>query len=255
VPLFESYFWRYAVQLIRVVRDPVLGPPAPGLQARAEELLVFAQRNIADKWLYRGPDTTIYRSRTHMAAHWALIALNLSEVTSDQKRRDKYLQIVRAVDYGLPNYPSSLREQMVTPPEDQGAYFWSDVWGSCALPGQDVAHGNGVIAYVVEAHDADVDWTDTDIAALVRTFERRIWPQPGPGAAFVSGSGRGTGWFSDGFVKLGRYDPVLQRRLETHQPANAQFYANGALNAALLARASGGTATATSSTLTPSPRP
>jgi len=47
----------------------------------------------------------------------------------------------------------------------------------------------------------------------------------------VDGSGRGTGFFNDGFVKLGRYDANLQRRLETHVVArNTQLYANGALN-------------------------
>ena len=54
------------------------------------------------------------------------------------------------------------------------------------------------------------------------------------GAAHVDGSGAGTGWFSDGFVKLGRYDAALQARLEPHQPANGQFYAAMALNAAVL---------------------
>jgi hypothetical protein len=61
-----------------------------------------------------------------------------------------------------------------------------------------------------------------------------VWPTAGRGAEHVDGAGDGTGWFSDGFVKLGRYDAALQARLERHQPANGQFYAALALNAAIL---------------------
>jgi hypothetical protein len=51
----------------------------------------------------------------------------------------------------------------------------------------------------------------------------------------VDGSGRGNGFFNDGFVKLGRYGTALQRRLESHEVAlNTQLYGNGALNARLL---------------------
>jgi hypothetical protein len=46
--------------------------------------------------------------------------------------------------------------------------------------------------------------------------------------------GQDNGWFSDGFVKLGRYDRATQRRLEDHQIVNAQLAANMALNAKTL---------------------
>jgi hypothetical protein len=239
VPLYESYFWRYATGLLRVVgRTPSLVGD-PGIQPRYQRLLEFAEQNVFDKWFTRSADQNIYRSRTHLSAHWALIALNLSDITTDPARRSRYQQVVTAIDSGLPDYPASLKGQMGIDSQ-HGAYFWSDVWGSCNHPGQDVAHGNGVIAYVVEAHDRGVDWTDADITALVRTLSEVVWPRPGLGAEFVDGSGTGTGWFSDGFVKLGRYDATLQRRFETHQPANGQFYANAALNAAILLCPSGG---------------
>jgi hypothetical protein len=51
-------------------------------------------------------------------------------------------------------------------------------------------------------------------------------------AAFVDGSGKGNGWFNDGFMKLGRYNAEIQKRLETHSVGRGvQFYGNGALNA------------------------
>jgi len=193
---------------------------------------------VMEKWYARGPDDTVFRSRTHMASHWALIALNLSRITTDPARRAVDGKVLEEISQGLPNYPSSLRGQLEPNPSKPEAYFWDDEWGSASPPGQDVSHGNGVIAFVVAAHDAGAIWSDEDMRRFVALFQQVIWPRPGPGAEFVDGSGRGNGWFSDGFVKLGRYDPALQRRLEFHQPANSQFYANGALNAALLARGS-----------------
>ncbi len=52
--------------------------------------------------------------------------------------------------------------------------------------------------------------------------------------AYVDGTGSDNGWFSDGFVKLGRFDAATQRRLEDHRVVNGQFAANMALNARVL---------------------
>lgn len=242
VPLYESYFWRYATTLARVILRP--GSAADGTaKARARAIAGFAERDVFGKWRDRGADRTIFRNRTHMASHWGLIALNLTAVAQDPGSRAVYAGVVDAVDSGLPGLGASLRGQFRPNPVDRGAAFWSDRWGRTARPGQDVAHGNGVVAFVVEAHDAGVDWTDDDIAALVRLLDRVVWPPGRPPAEFVDGSGTGTGWFSDGFVKLGRYDVALQRRLERHAPANGQFYANLALNARLLGAADRGPTT------------
>lgn len=227
VPLYESYFWRYGTRLLRVIHATPALAEDPALQPRYARLVAFAERDVFEKWYRRGPDDNIYRSRTHMAAHWAFIAMNLADITTNPADRTLYRTVQARID-------KELHGQLIANPRDPGAYFWSDVWGSCRQPGQDVSHGNGVIAYVADAHDQGGAWSDADVARFVRTLADVVWPTEGPGSAFVDGSGEGNGWFSDGFVKLGRYDAALQRRLETHQPANDQFYANGALNAAIL---------------------
>jgi hypothetical protein len=90
-----------------------------------------------------------------------------------------------------------------------------------------------------------VDWSEGDMQRFADTFRYVIWPavpRPGQprGAAYVDGSGRGVGWFSDGFVKLGRFDPALQVRLQRNlRGQDPQYLANGALNAALLGCHSG----------------
>jgi hypothetical protein len=169
-----------------------------------------------------------------MASHWALIALNLALITADPARRMRYRQVVDNVDQHLPNVDASLRGQLRRNPKEPTAYFWSDVWGSFRHPGQDVAHANGVIAYVAEARDNGRFWTDTDTAAFSALLTKVIWPGPKIYRAYVDGTGSDNGWFSDGFVKLGRYDPALQRRLETHLVQNEQFAANMALNVKVL---------------------
>jgi hypothetical protein len=234
VPLYESYFWRYATSLLEVIHQARRLDGDADVQQRYAAALAFARRDIVQKWLRRGAGDNIFRSRTHMAAHWAMIAANLSVLTTDRSLRAQYLRIVTSIDRMLPNYPSSLRRQLRPNPKDRNAYFWSDVWGSTSRPGQDVGHGSGVVAYVVTAHDLGIEWTQRDIARFVELLDRVVWPREDRVTEFVDGSGTGNGWLADGWVKLGRYDADLQRRLERHGVQNDQFLANGALNAALL---------------------
>ncbi|MCY1142387.1 hypothetical protein OWR29_30690 [Actinoplanes sp. Pm04-4] len=234
VPLYESYFWRYGTALLVAMRENPSVYANPSYRSRYDRLLSFAEKHIFEKWHSRGPEDTIYRERTHMTAHWALIASNLSRVTTDAGRKQRYLTVVADVDQHVPGHGGGLRQQMRRNPVEPTAYFWSDVWGSAARPGQDVSHGNGVMAYVVEARDRGTTWTKADLAAFSRLLTRVVWPGGTTYKAYVDGSGNDNGWFSDGFVKLGRSDPGVQQRLESHRVVNDQFAANMALNAFIL---------------------
>ncbi|BBH71590.1 hypothetical protein ACTI_82750 [Actinoplanes sp. OR16] len=227
VPLYESYFWRYGTALLTAIRDNPGVWADPGYRARYDDLLAFAESDVFEKWYERGADDTIYRERTHMASHWALIAFNLARLTGDAGRKARYTTVHDTI-------ASRLRGQLRRNPVDATAYFWSDVWESAKRPGQDAGHGNGVIAYVVEARDRGTSWTDADMAAFAATLTKVVWPGGTTYHAFVDGTGSDNGWFADGFVKLGRYDPAVQLRLEKHQVVNDQFAANMALNARLL---------------------
>ncbi|MGZ3460005.1 MAG: hypothetical protein ACXU86_16045 [Archangium sp.] len=238
VPLWESYCWRYVTRTLRVIRETPELYSNPTYRAQYDRLLAFTERNIFEKWYKRGANSYIYRSRTHMASHWAYIAMDLSRMTTDSAKKALYLTVVNTINRKLPNYNSSLRQQLHPNPKNSAAYFWSDVWGSSAKPGQDAPHGNGVLAYIVEAHDAGVEWTDDDIHKFVATLNTVLWPAAGKYANYVDGSGAGNGWFTDGLIKLGRYDANLQRRIESHTIGRSvQFYGNGALNARLLSEA------------------
>ncbi len=234
VALFESYNWRYVTRTLRVMRQTPTIYDDPAYRAQYERLLNFTEVNIFEKWYARGADETIYRNRTHMAAHWAYISVDLFTLTADEARRVRYREVFSKIDRDLPNYSSSLRDQLQITGSDPPAYFWSAVWGGSGRPDQDVSHGNGVIAYVVEAHELGSEWTATDMARFSATLTELILRDDGTSAEYVDGTGDGRGGFADGFVKLGRFDPAVQTRLQEHGVQNAHYYANMALNATVL---------------------
>ncbi len=234
VPLFESYNWRYVTRTLRVMRQTPAVYDDPAYRAQYERLLNFTEVNIFEKWYARGADETIYRDRTHMAAHWAYISVDLFTLTADEARRVRYREVFSNIDRDLPNYSSSLRDQLQIAGSDPPAYFWSAVWGDSQRPGQDVSHGNGVVAYVVEAHELGSEWTGTDMARFAATLTEFILRNDRTSAEYVDGTGDGRGGLADGFVKLGRFNPAVQTRLQEHGVQNAHYYAGMALNAAVL---------------------
>ncbi|AEV86529.1 hypothetical protein ACWT_5512 [Actinoplanes sp. SE50] len=227
VPLYESYFWRYGTQLLTAMRQSAAVWGDPGYRARHARLLSFAEVDVFEKWYNRGAADTIYRDRTHMAAHWALIALNLGRLTGDTARATRYRQVYTTIG-------GRIRNQMIRNPVEPTAYFWNDVWGSTRRPGQDVGHGNGVMAYVVEARDQGTTWNAADMTAFGNLLTKVIWPGGTTYHGYVDGTGMDNGWIADGFVKLGRYDADVQHRLESYGVVNDQFAANMALNAKIL---------------------
>lgn len=234
-PLYESYAWRYVTRLLRMLQPGLAQAPAD-IRTRYAAVLRFTEKNIVKKWLSRGADDYIYRSRTHMASHWAMIALDVSRLTSDPALQDQCLEIVSNIDDHLPNHHSSLRGQLRPNPREPDAYWWSDVWGDFDRPGQDVSHGNGVIAYVVESRDLDAGWTADELAHFSRTLTGFVLTTGDRHPEYVDGTGQDNGWISDGWVKLGRYDPSVQAVLETYPVQNDQYYAAMADNAYLLGR-------------------
>ena len=234
VPLFESYCWRYVTRMLRAMRENEEVYTDPTYRERYDAILAFSEEHMFEKWMSRG-ESNLYRSRTHMASHWGFIALDLYLLTADDDRREQYWEVFDNLNQDLPNYASSMRQQLMPHPSDPDAFFWSSEWGSTDAPGQDVAHGNAVVSYMVEASDHGCEYTRDDMQKMVGVLDRVIWRGPGDAAEFVDGSGNGTGWFNDGFIKLGRYDAGLQARLESDAIArNMQHYGALAHNAKIL---------------------
>lgn len=231
VPLFESFCWRYVTTLLRIIKNSPLLLFNPKYSRQYQKVLSFTQKHIFNKWYSRGTGN-IYRSRTHIASHWARISMDLWNITSNTK----YLKVFTNFNHSLPNYNSSMRKQIKPHPLDPLAYWWNDEWNNFLLPGQDVSHGNAVIGMIVEAKDICQEYTEKDINALIRTFNI-VWPS-NVFPTHIDGSrppDKEGGWFNDGFIKLGRYDASVQRKIESHNTGrNTQLYGNGALNARIL---------------------
>jgi hypothetical protein len=226
-PLYESYMWRYATNMLVAMKQNATVYQDAKYKAQYDSIVAFSEKNMFEKWMSRGSDN-IYRSHTHMSSHWAMIAFDLSLVSSNATNVKKYETVYKKFD-------TDMRKQLKK--TSVGGYTWSAPWGSTSSV-QDVSHGNAIMAYVVHAYDAgNKAWTKADIDAFVITLDKTIWPSATKYAASVDGSGSDNGWFNDGFVDLGRYNSKLQERLEGHRVGqNIQFYASMALNAQRLSK-------------------
>jgi hypothetical protein len=225
-PLYESYMWRYVTNMLVVMKnDPKVMANAT-YKAQYDKVLTFSEKNMFDKWMSRGSDN-IYRSHTHMSAHWAMIAFDLAKTSTNAANVKKYETVYKTFDADL---HKQLKKTTV------GGYAWSAPWYNYQV--QDVSHGNAVMAYVIHANAyGNTTWTNADMTAFTITLNKTIWPSVNKTAEFVDGTGTDNGWFNDGFVDLGRFDGALQKRLEGHKVGqNMQLYASLALNAHLLGK-------------------
>ncbi|WBQ03619.1 discoidin domain-containing protein [Kribbella sp. CA-293567] len=234
VPLFESYAWRYVAHGLGVVRaGPLYSDPA--IRGRYAALASFLDTNLFDKWTRRGTNAYVYRVNTHMAAHWAFIAMEVARQTPDPQRRAEALEIKGNIDHNLPNRGGQgIKDQLKLGVVDADSYFFNDTFGQQARPGSDVAHANGVISYVAAAAEDREGWTEAEMRHFGHLLTDVVLPKK---AVYVdgSGAGKGTGWIADGFVKLGRFDSRVQQALENHSvKSQPQYLAQMAVNAKLL---------------------
>lgn len=224
-PLFESFLWRYVSNMLFVMNDHSSLLENPKYLGEYERILDFTKKHIFDKWLERGRNH-LYRSNTHMASHWAFIALNLNSISP----QEKYYSIAR-------DYADSLKNRRVSLGKISGVniYHWDPVWKRKYTRSQDVGHGNAVIGLMVEMYERKLFFDEDDINGLVLLFNNVIWKSKDSYSYYFDGSGKGSGWFSDGLIKLGRYSGQLQKRLESHNKGRStQFFGNLALNRKLL---------------------
>ncbi|MEV8376000.1 discoidin domain-containing protein [Kribbella sp. NPDC056861] len=233
VPLFESYAWRYVAHGLDVLKNSS-AYTNPTTRKRYDDLLAFLEVNIFDKWVGRNVNSYVYRVNTHMAAHWGFIAMEVSRLTANAARRDKAIKVRDDVNDHMPNNKGlGIRDQLRLGVVDSDSYFFDMNFGSTTRPGSDVAHGNGVVSYLAEAATlGGQGWSRAELDGFGHLLTDLVIPR---GAAYVDGTGAGTGWLADGFVKLGRFDVRVQKALETHKVQGQQLYmAQMAYNAKVL---------------------
>lgn len=241
-PLYESFLWRYGARVLNVIRkDPELFND-PIYREKYDDLLPFLETHLFEKW-YSRDVKWIYRLRTHMASHWASIALYLSEISTSEEMQELYAEVLYKFNYDFPQtgMTGGMKQQVKPHPEDAQAYFWNGIWGSSELPGNDISHGNAEIQFMIESFVRGEDWTEADILALRYLVKNALWNQSLTNpefAEYLDGEGSiSHAFISDGVLKLGRFDSDLQKIFEAYKGQNmylTQYYGNLALNAALL---------------------
>lgn len=229
IPLFESYLFRYLAKIPYMIKtSPVLKSDTK-LASKADELFGFVKTNGWEKWYQRGEKKKqgcypyLFRQRTHMTSHWAMVALYLRELSNNSEDKAAYSRFLSLFD-------NQLKDNFhVT---NDGAYVWNMTWDSAwpydtecnSAPKssivQDVSHGNHVVTYIVEAHELSGSvWKDIDVQRLANTVkyvlynaDRNLFNDDLAGK-FVANKADGV-QMSDGFVKLARYDEQLMNLFE-----------------------------------------
>lgn len=233
-PLYESYMWRYVTNMLVAMKQNSAVMADAKYKSQYDKVLAFTEKNIFDKWYNRDAEDHVYRQNAHMASHWAMISLDLSLVSTDASRVAKAKTVYTNIDNGMPSYGGGSLHKLMRKQSDGAYVFYGDFDGKSNRL-EDSSHGNGVMAYVVHANALGTSWTAADMKAFTVTFNKRIWPSATKYAELVDGSGSDNGWFSDGWVDLGRFDAALQKRLESHQVGRGpQFSGSMALNAKIL---------------------
>ncbi|WP_417350515.1 hypothetical protein [Flavobacterium alkalisoli] len=220
-PLFESYCWRYITSLLYIIKKSPAIYSNKKYKSQFDSILAFTEKNIFDKWYSRG-ENNIYRSNVHMSSHWARISMDLYLITSKAKYK-------KVTDFFIDKF----KNQIIVNPKNKNAISWKASWKEGKA--QDVGHGNAVVSTVIDMYEKKTAFNNMDIDNLIITFDKVIWKSSYEFAERFDGSGNGSGWFTDGLIKLGRYSRALQRRLEKHDKGRStQFYGNCALNSRIL---------------------
>jgi len=211
IALWDSYYWRHVATLLRVMHK------SPSIKSKYKsiynKLLSFSEKHIWDRY---EEDTlkNFYRSKTHMASHWARIGMELYVITKKQK----YKKVFDNISFGkMVDHPSNLRNQLRPNPKNSSAYAWNLDWGTTGSSSiQDTSHGGAIVQFWVLAYENGMYWNRNDTKALLKTVDI-VWPESDPQNIRLNVDGSGgtaPGGRLHEWLVLGRYDQKLQNRIK-----------------------------------------
>ncbi|HRQ18076.1 MAG TPA: hypothetical protein PL085_13450 [Agriterribacter sp.] len=219
--LYEGYLFRYIVQFLYEIKKNGWINRSDKNRDWFNTTLQFIEKNIWEKWISRSmisnavPYATLLGSRTHMASHWAHIALFLKELTDKPVIKTQCQDVVNMFDL-------LLKRNLKYNPNFPDAYTWNSTWDDvqgtqarAASPStiQDVSHGNHVIAYVAAAKRYNnPNWTAENIRDFCNTVKEVMFQESTvtfsdnvDGTASISRPGWGNSQ-CEGWVLLGMFD-------------------------------------------------
>jgi len=229
IPLFESRFLRYVAEMLYIVKNDTQLKNDKSIYEKTERLIQFLKINGWQKWYVRGENQKpgcypfLFRSRTHMTSHWAIVALYLEKLSNDKDEKKQYRDFLNLYNQQL---KSNLRLTK------DNAYIWNMTWDNPWPFGtecnkkeeneiiQDVDHGNHVVAYIIAAYElGDENWTKQDVQRLCNTVKYILYDKKNIRffagldqnykIAFADGIR-----MSDGFQYLSRYDKEVYNLFE-----------------------------------------
>ena len=230
VSLGEAHGFRMASTLVRVLHDATDVRAEKNYQERYESLLQFIEVHIWDKWESRGMHN-IYRSRTHMASHWARMGMNLFHITG----KPKYQKVYQ--DFYYENPDSYVSVNPLIEAGSTGEYL---LWKShSSNPNfNDISHANAEVALFLESYTLGYsDFTDTQLTKLLNTFEDKIYQLNGPYPFYMDGAGtQDDNSLNEGWFRLGAYSTSIQKKLQDYYEVRRNTTHNKTLQAAVMAR-------------------
>ncbi|MRH99170.1 PKD domain-containing protein [Kriegella sp. EG-1] len=236
--LWDSYYWRHVATLLRVISQTSSIKNSSKYKNQYNKLLEFSEKNIWDRYESSGINQ-FYRSRTHMASHWARIGMELYVIT----KKNKYKEVFENISYGtMYGEPSNLRDQIYDNPKNSSAYAWDQTWGVRKGSNiQDTSHAGVIISFMVLAKENGMYWKQSDLNALIKTVNV-IWV----GAEKITENIDATGGYASKgrlheWFYLARYNQSLQNRIKNDYQSNphlnyfgSQVLGIAALNAKIL---------------------
>lgn len=234
--LWDSYYWRHVITIVRIMHESPNLRNSKDYQAQYEKLLAFSEKNIWDRYVSYGVHN-LYRSRTHMASHWARIGLELYTITGDPK----YKNVFDNISFGeMHDFPSNLKEQLAAHPNNPNAIIWPSIWGATLPSGiQDTSHAGAIVSFMVLAHDQNMYWTKDIIDGLTVTLDEVIWKDSFGSNFTVNVDGSGgyeIPWRLHEWLTLGRYSQKIQDKIKNNYNSydNLKSYGSQALGIAAL---------------------
>lgn len=255
VPLYESYLFQYIAKSLYELNKIGWAEKSEDNLNWYNNTLSFVEQNIWNKWIVRSTKShnkeyAIFLGvRTHMAAHWAGIALFLKEITKNNEIKKECTELYNTFDL-------LLKRNLKLNPSYPDAYIWNSTWDNVdgtqakmdtSTVIQDVSHGNHIISYLNNSFEVgNTNWSNNDIVKFCNTLKYVIYnKQLNTFADNVDGTASSArpGWGNfqaDGWIKLGAFDKdvnniyinyaQVQKLLMKKYGQELQYYANLARN-------------------------
>ncbi|MBL7474041.1 hypothetical protein [Robertkochia sediminum] len=230
VSLGEAHGFRMVSSLVRTLHDATDIRAEQSYQQRYEDLLQFMEVHIWEKWESRGM-ANIYRSRTHMASHWARMGMDLYYITGNSKYQKVYQDFF---------YANSDSYVSIKPLIEAGSTDTHLLWKShSSNPNfNDISHANAEVALFFESREIGLnDFTETELNKLIRTFEDKMYKTAGPYPFYLDGSGsQDDNSFNEGWFRLGGHSTSVQKKLQDYYDVRRNTTFNKTLQIAIMAR-------------------